>query len=53
MILGLINALGDTKLNTENWINELNSMKTEFPLSYNQNENGPLKVPLFLKSFKI
>ncbi len=41
VMLGLINALGDTKLNTENWINELNSMKTEFPLSYNQNENGP------------
>ena len=52
VILGLINALGDTKLNTENWINELNSMKTEFPLSYNQNENGPLKVPFVLEELQ-
>jgi acetolactate synthase-1/2/3 large subunit len=52
VILGLINALGDTKLNTENWINELNSMKNEFPLSYNQNENGPLKVPFVLEELQ-
>ena len=52
MILGLIDALQDEELDTKNWINELNSMKTEHPLSYNQDENGPLKVPFVLEELQ-
>ena len=52
VILGLIDALQDEELDTKNWINELNSMKTEHPLSYTQDENGPLKVPFVLEELQ-
>ncbi len=52
VINGLIDNLGDTKLNTSDWINELNDMKLKFPLSYEQEEKGYLKVPYVLEELQ-
>ncbi|NCX78134.1 MAG: biosynthetic-type acetolactate synthase large subunit, partial [Proteobacteria bacterium] len=52
VIKGLIEALGDEKLDTGNWVSELKEMKTEFPLSYNQEDKGPLKVPYVLEELQ-
>lgn len=52
VINGLIDNLGDTKLNTTDWINELNDMKLKFPLSYEQEEKGYLKVPYVLEELQ-
>ena len=52
VIKGLIEALGDEKLDTENWVSELKEMKTEFPLSYKQEDKGPLKVPYVLEELQ-
>ena len=52
VITGLIEKLADTDLNTSDWLDELNQMKKEYPLSYNQEEKGPLKVPFVLEELQ-
>ena len=52
VIIGLIKALDNFELNTKEWINELNDMKSSNPLSYNQEDNGPLKVPYVLEELQ-
>jgi acetolactate synthase-1/2/3 large subunit len=52
VIKGLIEALGDTQLETKSWISDLKEMKSKFPLSYNQEDKGPLKVPYVLEELQ-
>ena len=52
VIKGLIEALGDEKIDTENWVSDLKEMKTEYPLAYKQDDEGPLKVPYVLEELQ-
>ena len=52
VITGLIEKLDNADLNTSDWLDELNQMKKEYPLSYNQEEKGPLKVPFVLEELQ-
>ena len=52
VIKGIIEKLESTELQTSSWIEEINDMKKSFPLSYNQEENGPLKVPYVLEELQ-
>ena len=52
VIKGLMESLGDTNLDTESWISELKDMKSKFPLSYKQEDKGPLKVPYVLEELQ-
>ena len=48
----LIDKLGDTKLETSNWIKEINEMRESYPLTFTQDEDGPLKVPYVLEELQ-
>ena len=52
VVTALIDTLGDSKLDVEAWIESISKMKTDFPLSYSQNEDGPLKVPFVLEEIQ-
>ena len=52
VINGLIERLEGSDLKTEDWITELNQMKKDYPLSYIQEEKGPLKVPFVLEELQ-
>ena len=52
VITGLIERLEGSDLKTTDWINELNQMKKDYPLSYIQEEKGPLKVPFVLEELQ-
>ena len=52
VIIGLIKVLDNFELNTKEWIDELNDMKSSNPLSYDQEDNGPLKVPYVLEELQ-
>ena len=52
VVTALIDTLGDSKLDVEAWIESISKMKTDFPLSYSQNENEPLKVPFVLEEIQ-
>jgi acetolactate synthase-1/2/3 large subunit len=52
VIKGLIDKLGDTKLETSNWIKEINEMRESYPLTFTQDEDGPLKVPYVLEELQ-
>ena len=52
VIKGLIDKLGDTKLETSNWIQEINEMRESYPLTFTQDEDGPLKVPYVLEELQ-
>ena len=52
VIKGLIEKLESTELETSGWIKEINDMKESFPLNYNQEDKGPLKVPYVLEELQ-
>jgi len=52
VIKGLIDKLADTKLETSNWIQEINEMRESYPLTFTQDEDGPLKVPYVLEELQ-
>ena len=52
VVTALIDTLGNSKLDVEAWIESISKMKTDFPLSYSQNEDGPLKVPFVLEEIQ-
>ena len=52
VVTELINVLGNSKLDVEPWIETISKMKTDFPLSYSQKEDGPLKVPFVLEEIQ-
>ena len=52
VIKGLIDKLGGTKLETSNWIQEINEMRESYPLTFTQDEDGPLKVPYVLEELQ-
>ena len=45
-------ALKGSELDTASWINDLKEMKKNFPLSYDQKNDGPLKVPYVLEQLQ-
>ena len=52
VIKGLIETLADTEVDTKDWLKEIKEMKKSYPLSYNQEEKGPLKVPYVLEELQ-
>jgi len=52
VVTALIDALADSKLDVKAWLETITKMKTEFPLSYSQKEDGPLKVPFVLEEIQ-
>ena len=52
VINGLIEKLGEAEIDTNNWLSEIKDMKENYPLNYNQEEKGPLKVPYVLEELQ-
>jgi len=52
VLIGLTKALEGSDLDTDNWVNDLKEMKQNFPLSYDQKDDGPLKVPYVLEQLQ-
>ena len=52
VINGLIEKLGNSEIKNKDWIKEIEEMKKNYPLTYNQDEKGPLKVPYVLEELQ-
>ena len=52
VIKGLIEKLGNSEIKNKDWIKEIEEMKKNYPLTYNQDEKGPLKVPYVLEELQ-
>jgi acetolactate synthase-1/2/3 large subunit len=52
VIVELIKELDGFECDTKNWLEEINSWKKQYPLSYEQEKNGPLKVPFILEQIQ-
>jgi acetolactate synthase-1/2/3 large subunit len=52
VIKGIIEKLENTQLETSSWIKEIDEMRKNYPLSYTQDEEGPLKVPYVLEELQ-
>ena len=52
VIKGLIEKLGNSEIENKDWLSEIQEMKKNYPLTYNQEEKGPLKVPYVLEELQ-
>ena len=52
VIQGLIEKLGNSEIKNKDWLSEIQEMKKNYPLTYNQEEKGPLKVPYVLEELQ-
>ena len=52
VIKGLIEKLGNSEIKNKDWLSEIQEMKKNYPLTYNQEEKGPLKVPYVLEELQ-
>ena len=52
VLSGLIENLNDFNSDNSDWLEEIKTMQNKHPLSYNQEDNGPLKVPFVLQEIQ-
>ena len=52
VLSGLIENLNDFNSDFSDWLEEIKTMQNKHPLSYNQEDNGPLKVPFVLQEIQ-
>ena len=52
VILELTKELNGLECDTKDWLEEIHSWQKKYPLSYEQDRNGPLKVPYVLEQIQ-